>query len=100
MYVSQSVKKKGTELYSSVSIYKGQKTLKNRYRRLGFESGRIILQKGRKWCVLSSLKGHWAKAHMMEIQHCKCAIRHSKIAELAFGGRTHFHVWVPFDFSF
>ena len=28
----RALKKKGAELYGSVSIYKGQKTLKNRYR--------------------------------------------------------------------
>ena len=43
-------KKKGVELWGSASIYRSKKSLKNRYGWLGFESGRILLQKGRKWC--------------------------------------------------
>ena len=62
-------KKKSVELWGSVSIYRGQKTLKNRHERLGFESEHILLRKGRKWCALSSLEGHWAKAQIMEIWH-------------------------------
>ena len=38
-------KKKSAELWDSVSIYRGQKTLKNRYRWLWFKSGRILLRK-------------------------------------------------------
>ena len=37
MYASQSIKK-GVGLWGSVSIYRGQKTLKNRYEQLGFNS--------------------------------------------------------------
>ena len=79
--------KKRGELWGPVSIYRGQKTLKNRYRRLGFEFGHILLWKCRKWCALLSPKGRWAKAHMM-------AIRHSKSAELALRGRMHFRIRV------
>ena len=46
MYASQSVKKKDVELWGSVSIYRGQKTLKNRHGWLGCESKRILLRKG------------------------------------------------------
>ena len=60
-------KKKGVELWGSVSIYRGQKTLKNRYGWLGFESRLILLQIGRKGCALSSPKGCWAKANHMKI---------------------------------
>ena len=38
-------KKKCAELWGLVSIYRGQKTLKNRYRWLWFKSGRILLRK-------------------------------------------------------
>ena len=38
-------KKKGAELWDSVSIYRVQKTLKNRYGWLWFKSGRIFLRK-------------------------------------------------------
>ena len=38
-------KKKSAELWDSVSIYRGQKTLKNRYGWLWFKSGRILLRK-------------------------------------------------------
>ena len=48
MYASQSVKKKSVELWDSISIYRSQKTLKNRYGRLGFEFGHIILWKDQK----------------------------------------------------
>ena len=57
MYASHSVKKKGAELWGSFSIYKGQKTLKNRHGQLGCESGCILLQKDRKRCTLPLL-GH------------------------------------------
>ena len=52
----------------SVSIYRGQKTLKNRHGRLGCESGRILPRKGRKVCALSSPEGSWAKAQKGTIQ--------------------------------
>ena len=48
MYASQSVKKKGSELWGSVSIYRGHKTLKNRHGQLEFESGHILLRKDQK----------------------------------------------------
>ena len=35
---------------------------------LGFEFGRILLQKDRKGYALSSPEGRWAKAQYMEIQ--------------------------------
>ena len=68
MYASQSLKK-GSELWGSVSIYRGQKALKNRYGWLGFESGLILLQKDQKGYALSSPEGRWAKTQYMEIQH-------------------------------
>ena len=49
-------RKKSAELWGSVSIYRGQRTLKNRHGRLGCESGRILLWKDRKRCALSSLE--------------------------------------------
>ena len=42
-------KKKNVELWDSISIYRSQKTLKNRYGWLGFEFGHIILRKDKKW---------------------------------------------------
>ena len=56
VYLSKH-KKKGAELWGSVSIYRGHKTLKNRHEWLGCESGRILLWKDRKWGALSSPKG-------------------------------------------
>ena len=57
-YASQSVEKKNdVELWGSVSIYRDQKTLKNRYGWLGFESRHILLRKGWKGCALSSPEG-------------------------------------------
>ena len=41
-------KKKSAELWDSVSIYRDQKTLKNKYGQLGSESERILLGKDRK----------------------------------------------------
>ena len=61
-------KKKGVELWGLVSIYKGLKALKNRYERLGCESGCILLRKDRKGCALSSPKDHWAKAQKEKIR--------------------------------
>ena len=56
-YTSQSVKKKGAELWGLVFIYRGQRTLKNRHGRLGCKSKHILLRKNRKRCALSSPEG-------------------------------------------
>ena len=97
MYASQSVKKKnGVELWGLVSIYRHQRALKNRYRRLGCESGCILLRKDRKVYALLSPECHWAKAQQGKIRPFWSAVQHSKSAELAFGHQTLFHVRVPF----
>ena len=74
-YASLSVKKKGSELWDSVSIYRGQKALKNRYGWLGFESGLILLRKDWKGCALSSLEGHWPKVPSCSaLQKCQIGL--------------------------
>ena len=67
-YASYSVKK-CVKLWGLVSIYWGLKSLKNRYGRLGCESGCILLRKDWKMCALSSPKGRWAKAQKEKIRH-------------------------------
>ena len=71
-----------------------------RLRRLGCESGRILLRKDRKLCALSSPEDCWAKAQKGKIQPFQSVVRHSKSAELALGHQMLFRVRVPFGLLF
>ena len=51
MLASQIVKK-CAELWGSFSIYRGQRALKNRFGRLGFESERILLRRSKRVYII------------------------------------------------
>ena len=91
--MSLKVCKKSVELWSSVSIYRGLRILKNRYGQLGFESKRILLRKDRKGYAYSSPEGRWAKTQNMGIRHSKCA-------ELALWLQMHYRVRMLFGLLF
>ena len=70
-------KKKSAELWDSVPIYRGQKTLKNRYGRLGFESVHILLRKGRKGCLIITRRplGQSPQDGNLAFQMCRLALQ-------------------------
>ena len=82
MYTSQSVKKKGTELWGSVSIYRGQRTLKNRHERLGCKSKHILLRQNRKkLCLIITRRplGQSPKYGNSALLECHSALQNCRI---------------------
>ena len=70
-------KKKSSQLWDLISIYRGGKTLKHRHGRLKCDSRRILMWKGKKECALSSPKGSWAKAQKgghSALQKCRMVL--------------------------
>ena len=82
MCASQSVKKKGAELWGWVSIYRSQRILKNRHGRLGCESEHILLQKrSKRVChiVTQRLLGQSPTKENSALLECRLALQKCQI---------------------
>ena len=76
--------KKGVELWDSVSIYIGQKTLKHRHGWLGCESGHIILWKDWKGCLIVTRRelGQSPKRANSTLLKCRSALQKFRLVPL------------------
>ena len=85
-------KKKGAELWDSVSIYRGQKTLKNRHGWLGCEFGHIIPRKDRKRVSYRHPKGVGPKPKTSQFDTFKVPFGTPKVPNVTLGCQMFFRV--------
>ena len=75
-------RKKGAELWGSVSIYRGQKTLKNRHGRLGCEFGCILfVKRSKKVCLIITWRslGESPTKENLALLECRSALQKCQI---------------------